>query len=54
MFPVFKLVSMPIEPLDRILSPKGFLIEALTESFVDDYGMASATGHAQRRIRNVG
>jgi len=44
MFPVFKLASMNIAPWHEVLSPKAFLVEALTGSFVDDYGMASATG----------
>src|SRR4029079_16650384 len=35
---------LPIDSSDRILSPKGFLIESLTRSFIDDYGIASASG----------
>src|SRR5205085_6876693 len=44
MFPVFKLAAKSIAPTHQILSPKSLLMEALTGSFVDDYGMAAATG----------
>jgi len=47
MFPVFKLASSAVgrcEPGDRVVSPKALLIEALTGNWVEDFGMASASG----------
>lgn len=44
MFPVFKLAAMKLAKGQRIASPKTLLIEALTGNFVEDYGMAAASG----------
>lgn len=44
MFPVFKLASMKIAPGDRVHSPKSLLVQALTGEYVEDFGMASASG----------
>src|SRR4030095_11702451 len=44
MFPVFKLASNPAGRGNRIGSPKAWLAWELTGSFVEDYGMASASG----------
>jgi len=44
MFPVFKLASMKIANGSRIASPKTLLIEALCGNYVEDHGMASASG----------
>jgi len=44
MFPVFKLATMKLGPKDRVISPKSFLVQKLTGRFVDDLGMAAASG----------
>jgi gluconokinase len=44
MFPVFKLASNPPGHGNRVGSPKAWLAWELTGSFVDDFGMASASG----------
>jgi gluconokinase len=44
MFPVFKLASNPPGRGNRVGSPKAWLAWELTGSFVDDFGMASASG----------
>src|SRR6188474_529325 len=44
MFPVFKLASNPPGRGNRLGSPKAWLTWELTGSFVDDFGMASASG----------
>ena len=47
MFPAFKLADPALAGRgteDRIVSPKTFLVEALTGECVEDYGMASASG----------
>ena len=44
MFPVFKLASNPPGRGNRVGSPKAWLTWELTGSFVDDFGMASASG----------
>ena len=44
MFPVFKLASNPPGRGNRVGSPKAWLTWELTGSFVDDLGMASASG----------
>jgi gluconokinase len=44
MFPVFKLVSSPAGRGNRVGSPKAWLTWELTGSFVEDFGMASASG----------
>ena len=44
MFPLFKLASQPPGRGNRVGSPKAWLAWELTASFVDDFGMASASG----------
>jgi gluconokinase len=44
MFPLFKLVSLPINRLGRVVSVKAFLVHRLTGRWVEDSGMASASG----------
>ncbi|HET9943849.1 MAG TPA: FGGY family carbohydrate kinase, partial [Terriglobia bacterium] len=44
MFPVFKLAAKPPGRGNRVGSPKAWLAWELTGSFVDDFGMASASG----------
>src|SRR5678815_5117590 len=44
MFPVFKLAANPPGRGNRVGSPKAWLAWELTGSFVDDVGMASASG----------
>jgi gluconokinase len=44
MFPVFKVAAMEIQPGQRIVSPKAWLVGALTGVWVEDHGMASASG----------
>ena len=44
MFPVFKLAADPPGRGNRVGSPKAWLTWELTGSFVDDFGMASASG----------
>jgi gluconokinase len=46
MFPVFKLASDSLgkRPSDRIVSPKTLLVEFLTGTCVEDFGMAAASG----------
>jgi len=50
MFPIFKLASLYVRdsPLlaraKRVVSAKAFLIHRLTESWVEDYGIASSSG----------
>src|SRR5262249_21112334 len=44
MFPVFKIPSTGPWDGRRVKSPKSMLVEALTGSFVEDYGMAGASG----------
>ena len=44
MFPVFKLASKPPGRGNRVGSPKAWLAWELSGSFVDDFGMASASG----------
>jgi gluconokinase len=44
MFPVFKLAGNPPGLGNRVGSPKAWLSWELTGSFVEDYGMASASG----------
>jgi gluconokinase len=43
-FPVFKLASTPAGRGNRVASPKAWLAWELTGSFVEDVGMASASG----------
>ena len=44
MFPVFKLAARPPGRGNRVGSPKAWLAWELTGSFVEDFGMASASG----------
>jgi len=44
MFPVFKLAANPPGRGNRVGSPKAWLAWELTGNFVEDYGMASASG----------
>src|SRR5262245_20754056 len=44
MFPVFKLAAAPVGRGNRVGSPKAWLAWELTGSFVEDFGMASASG----------
>jgi gluconokinase len=44
MFPVFKLAANPPGRGNRVGSPKSWLAWELTGEFVEDYGMASASG----------
>ena len=44
MFPVFKLAANPAGPGNRVGSPKAWLAWELTGSFVEDFGMAAASG----------
>ena len=44
MFPVFKLAGTPAGRGNRVASPKAWLAWELTGSFVEDVGMASASG----------
>jgi gluconokinase len=44
MFPVFKLAVNPPGRGNRVASPKAWLAWELTGQFVDDYGMAAASG----------
>jgi gluconokinase len=44
MFPVFKLAANPVGRGNRVGSPKAWLGWELTGSFVDDFGMAAASG----------
>lgn len=44
MFPVFKLAANPPGRGNRVASPKSWLAWELTGEFVDDYGMAAASG----------
>jgi len=44
MFPVFKLVSMRMEHTRRVVSVKAFLIHRLTGQWIEDHGIASASG----------
>ena len=44
MFPVFKLAANPPGRGNRVGSPKAWLAWELTGSFVEDFGMASASG----------
>ena len=44
MFPVFKLAAMDLEQTARVASVKAFLIHRLTGRWVEDHGMASASG----------
>jgi len=44
MFPVFKLAANPAGRGNRVGSPKAWLAWALTGSFVEDFGMAAASG----------
>lgn len=44
MFPVFKLAALKPAKGIRVASPKTLLVEALTGNFVEDYGMAAASG----------
>jgi len=44
MFPVFKLAAHPAGRGNRVASPKAWLAWELTGSFVDDFGMAAASG----------
>jgi gluconokinase len=44
MFPVFKLATMKLASMDRVISPKSFLVQKLAGKFVDDFGMAAASG----------
>jgi len=49
MFPVFKLAANPPGRGNRVGSPKSWLAWELTGSFVDDFGMASASGLLEAR-----
>jgi len=44
MFPVFKLAANPAGRGNRVASPKAWLAWELTGAFVDDFGMAAASG----------
>ncbi len=44
MFPVFKLAGLDVSRCKRALSLKSFLLHALTGEWVEDHGMASASG----------
>ena len=44
MFPVFKLASIRPPAAHRVISLKTMLVEALTGSCAEDYGMAAASG----------
>jgi len=44
MFPVFKLASLDVSGSARAVSLKSFLLHALTGEWIEDHGMASATG----------
>jgi gluconokinase len=44
MFPIFKLAAMRIEGLRRVASVKAALLHRLTGRWVEDHGMASASG----------
>jgi gluconokinase len=44
MFPIFKLAATPAGRGNRVGSPKAWLTWELTGSFVEDFGMASASG----------
>jgi gluconokinase len=44
MFPVFKLASMRLEKIRRVVSTKAFLLHRLTGRWIEDHGMASASG----------
>jgi gluconokinase len=44
MFPIFKLAAKPVGRGNRVGSPKAWLAWELTGSFLEDYGMASASG----------
>ena len=52
MFPVFKLASKPPGRGNRVGSPKAWLAWELTGSFVDDFGMACASGLLEVRSGN--
>jgi sugar (pentulose or hexulose) kinase len=55
MFPVFKLASEALRkrgPADRIVSPKTLLVESLTGEWVEDFGMAAASGLLNVRTAN--
>jgi gluconokinase len=49
MFPVFKLAANPPGRGNRAGSPKAWLIWELTGAFVEDFGMAAASGLLQAR-----
>jgi len=44
MFPVFKLASIRMEHTRRVVSVKAFLLHCLTGQWIEDYGIASASG----------
>src|SRR5204863_2722910 len=44
MFPVFKLAANPAGRGNRVASPKAWLLWELAGSFVEDFGMAAASG----------
>ena len=54
MFPVFKLAARPPGRGNRVGSPKAWLAWELTGSFVDDFGMASASGLLDVQEAEVG
>ena len=49
MFPIFKLVANPPGRGNRVASPKSWLAWELTGEFVDDFGIAAASGMLNAR-----
>src|SRR5207244_12497089 len=58
MFPIFKLASLYVQdrPLiartKRVVSAKAFLIHRLTQSWIEDHGMASSSGLFNLNMNN--